>query len=595
MGGFAAIVAHDEGASSVSNDEIAALAEDYGALRGAEDIDLFAVGEWARVVAFHGSSPVGITRHGESWSVVVGDMNCAGASTPLRDLDGQFAAVRHNYGAASLEVITDPFGMQDVYVAKRGTRTYVSTSALVLARHLRAEPDPLGIKLFLRAGVQFGPVTHWNGIERVEPATALHFRVGSPMREEVYWSPSVDERVRAMSLAETVDHCIEVGTGLFERRLRDRGLVSADLTGGFDSRLVTALLDRAGVSFATMTVAEAPVDARLAAAVADAGDWPFAAQALPRDWTIDQATLHRAAAWGDARLEVLDLSEVLWRQKDRSAISRLVVTGGGGENFGPSPWMQELWRAGRSQVVNFDNLMNMRLFLPLDVSVLRVDPRADAEEYAREVLSHRAVPYSQELNTTQLDVIHAYREVGHFGAYRSAGEAEVTAQLPCYFRDFWTAAFSARHRWRNGHRLHRGIIERLHPKVAAVETERGGPAAPGRLGNAARFLPYYARLARTATRKLRGRATSDGGARALTPAPYVDAVRILARSGVLAPDKMLSGSLYDPVRLENMVRMGENGTLPGWTLLGRIATVELAMRSVAKADGNAHEVNAILQ
>ncbi len=582
MAGFVAVIA-DAGSDPVSEDEITVLARRYQALRGSGGVRLEAAGRFARVATIESHVPVELDRDTGSWCATVGSMYAPGrpVSARLETLDGQFATIRYLAAQDSLEVITDPFGMQDLYVASSGGRTYISTSALVLARHLSAAPDPLGTKLFLRTGVQFGPVTHWEGVERVEPATALRFEAGRRLADHRYWTPTIDPAVRAMGLRETVDHCVEIGRSRFEQRLKTKGLISADITGGFDSRMVTALLDSVGAPFETLTVAEEPTDARSARMVAESAGWDYREQAMPSDWRLTPARLTTALGWADGRLDVFNLAEVLWRQHDRSGTSRRVLTGGGGENFGPSPWMQELWRAGRTKEVNFDNLMNMRVFLPLDVSPLAEDPRSTAEPYVREVLQARAQQYGDELNTTKLDVIHAYREVGHFGAYRSAGEAEVRAELPCYYRDFWTAAVSSNYRWRNGHRLHRGIIERLNPAVAAVETQRGGPAELVTARNAVRFVPYYVRLGRTAIRKLRGRSNTSKGSRTAATSVHQDAVRELRRSGVLDPRQMASGGLYDRDRLERLIAAGEAGTLGSWTLLGRVATVELAQRAAS--------------
>lgn len=583
MAGFVAIVC-ENGTEPVRHDEITALADTYQDLRGFGRVRLESAGTWAMAAAIDGELPVTVDREGGSWCLSAGSMYAPASrcAVPADTLDGQFAAIRFAADRGELEVLTDPFGMHDLYVASRGPRLYVSTSALVLARHLSAEPDPLGMKLFLRAGVQFGPVTHWLGVERLEPATAFCLRPGARGRRR-YWTPEVDEGVRALDLRATVDRCLEAGVGLLGQRLPEKGLISADITGGFDSRMVTALLDRARVPFETLTVAEEPTDARFARAVAETARWPFRAQPLPRDWSFESGRLAQALAWGDGRLDVLTLAEVLWRQEDRSARTRNVLTGGGGENFGPSPWMQELWRAGRSRSVNYDNLMNMRVFLPLDVSVFASDPRAVAETYVREVLGRRTEAYGGELNTTQLDVIHAYREVGHFGAYRSAGEAYVRAELPCYFRDFWTVAFSSNHRWRNGHRLHRGIIERLHPAVASVGTERGGPAELVSPRNAARFVPYYLRLGRTAVRKVRGRSTHGQRPPARSVDAYATVAGDLYERGVLRHSEMVSGALYERAALDALVSSARAGGQEGRTLVGRITTVELALREASRA------------
>jgi len=62
-----------------------------------------------------------------------------------------------------------------MYTAERGTRTYVSDSALVLAKHLRARPSRLGQLTFLRAGYHFGAMTSWEGIARLDPGACISF------------------------------------------------------------------------------------------------------------------------------------------------------------------------------------------------------------------------------------------------------------------------------------------------------------------------------------------------------------------------------------------------------------------------------------
>ena len=88
------------------------------------------------------------------------------AQARIEDLDGQFAGVRHDTDGGSVEVFSDPFGMQALYVALGDERTYISTSAAALARHLAATPDELGIRVFLRSGYQIGPATHSTSMAR---------------------------------------------------------------------------------------------------------------------------------------------------------------------------------------------------------------------------------------------------------------------------------------------------------------------------------------------------------------------------------------------------------------------------------------------
>jgi hypothetical protein len=45
-----------------------------------------------------------------------------------------------------------------------------------------------------------------------------------------------------------------------------------------------------------------------------------------------------------------------------------------GEHFGPQPWLQQLARAGRSQHVNFNDLLRMRLLTPTELPLRKSSP-----------------------------------------------------------------------------------------------------------------------------------------------------------------------------------------------------------------------------
>jgi len=83
--------------------------------------------------------------------------------------------------------------------------------------------------------------------------------------------------------------------------------------------------------------------------------------------------------------------------------------------------------------------------------VARGDPSGDVESYFRSTLRERAA-LAAEPHTTQLDLTLAYKSVGHFGAYSSASEASLRTETPFYYRDVFSATFSAHRRWRNWHR-----------------------------------------------------------------------------------------------------------------------------------------------
>lgn len=581
MASLAAVIAEDRSAV-LAPGHLTGLLNALRALRGDGPVHREAAGSWAQVALVDGDVPGWRDAGDGGWHLAVGAPAVPGPlwRTPLADLDGIFAAIRHTAAGDVLEVLSDPFGLQALHHARRDGVHLFCTSALALARHLRAPPDPVGNALFLRTGVQYGPVTHWRGVERVEPGTVLRFQP-SGARVETYFRPEVDPAIRRLGLHATVDRLVEAGLAAIEP-LRQEPCVAADLTGGFDTRMVLAFLLARGIAFTTHTSGEpADIDVQIAREVAETAGVPWEREGLPPGWKLDAPALDAAVAWGDGTLDALQLGEVLYRQGERARRCGLVVAGVGGEHLSPFPWMQEFHRAGRTTAIHWDNLVRMRLLLPTDLRMFRRDPGLEAEPYVREVLARRAAPYAGEPNTTQHDVLYAYRGPSHSGAYRSAGEARVRVEAPFHTKAFFAVGFSADHHHRNGSKLHRGVIERLHPAIADLRTQRGGPAVLTRPGNVLRFRPYYTRLGRSAVRKLRRTPGTGHLLSAATVEGFRGAVTRAREAGQLDPATMHTGERYEPAALDAFVAASASPEFTGWAMLGRILTLELALRAAA--------------
>ena len=566
------------------------LVRAYAEIRGSVTTSI-ASAPRARValLAQTGVEPPTLLGDSQAWCAVVGRPYPSASllDSDIRELDGQFALVEYDGRADEVRIATDAFGFQALYLAVRGSAVYVSTSALALAKLLRAAPNRFALEFFLRSGYQFGTLTNWEGIERLEPATCVKVGPGW-IERDVYWRPAVDRSVAAMTLREAVDHCVRISVSEFGHRYAGRGTVWTDLTGGFDSRLLALLLERADVAFECNTRGpDDDADRTIAAEIARVKNWPLFAPVLPDSWGNDLPDLlPQALAWGDSHLDVLELAWVLWVHRELGAHYPTLLSGGGGEHWRDAAWKQEFFQAGRTTTVNMRNLIDMRMLFPLDVSVFARDPTPAVRDDLRRRMSAWAEPYSDELNTFQLDIMYAYKMTGHFGAYRSADAAHLVAELPFYSKNAFTAAISVDHRHRARHRLVRRSTTLLDPTVASIGTTGGGPAVPLHVRTAHRFLPYYARLGRRAITKV---SQAAFGRSLLAPRPRGwwaptsarrAVIDILGRDSAERRTLMRSHTLYDANELERFFEANRAGERAGAELLSRIVTVELALREV---------------
>ena len=131
-------------------------------------------------------------------------------------LDGQCSVVSHDARRGSTLIATDRFAAAPVHVAEQDGLLLVASSALVLAAHLRPAVDPEAAGAFLVAGYQFGARTHWRGVRRLEPGTALTVDERG-VTSHTWWRPTVDRDVEALSLDDATDHLLEVATAHLPR------------------------------------------------------------------------------------------------------------------------------------------------------------------------------------------------------------------------------------------------------------------------------------------------------------------------------------------------------------------------------------------
>jgi hypothetical protein len=586
MSGLVAVISRvpDE---PVDHEESVALEGAYEEMRGHRVREVLHAGDAARLALFgrpEGEDAALVERRLGSWAVAVGVVH---SEAPLLDsrldqLDGAFALIRHDEDAGAITAASDPFGMQHFYMAKTAKRVYLSTSAIVLAKFLGATASAFDVFTYLRIGRNFGSNTHWHGVERLLPGVSLTITNGEVKRSR-YWRPSLDDTVRRLPFDRAVEHCTEV-TVETVRRYCNGTAAWSDLTGGFDTRLLDAVLDRAGVSFRVNTVgSDGDRDVMIASRLAREAGWDWTCFRLPPDWPeILPSMLRRSLAWSDGHLDILQLSEVLWLHREKSRTSSSLLTGGGGEHFRHRAWQQEFLGAGRSNVVNWENWLRMRVLPPLGAAIFRADRSEEVRADLRRRMQDWLEPYAGEPNTFQLDLLYTYRTIGHFGAYRSAATAFLNAELPFYFKPIFTAATSTNFRFRNHSRLQRHLIARLNGKLAAVETTSGGPAEPWRASNLYRFAPYYGRIARKAVNKLSQKATG----RPVLASGH-QAAPSAARAAVVTHLEDTAGFHYDKLRLapllrregfDELMRGARDPAVGDPTLLGRVITAELALR-----------------
>lgn len=589
VSGFVAVVSVEPG-RRVETGEVEALARAYETLRGSSPRTLAKAGWFGQAIVF--SDPArphtALVQDASGWAAKVGVPH--GFTTPGEtrpdELDGQWALLAYRSATDELSLSVDPTGQQPAYIARAGGRVYVSTSLLALAKHLDASPSVPGILSFLRLGFQFGAATAWEGIERLDPATEVQLRADG-LSQRTYWRPEPDVALMAMHMRDATEHAAGIIVDACRGKWHGHAPLMTDLTGGYDSRMMNAALDQAGVSFDTNTAGEqTQPDVIVAQEVARAAGWSWRRFGLPPDWADScEPWVDAALAWGDGHLQVLQLAGVLRMHEDRSQTHQRVFMGGGFETFRGHSWVQQPFSAGRSNTIDMRKWVDFRCLGNLDLSVFRSDPSQAVRSDVTDRLHRYVEPWKGHLNTVQLDVLDSLFATAHYGAYAGAARGMLDLEVPGFLRPIWTAAFSIHPSQRRFRRMQRHLLEHLRADVARIRTAGGGPAQPVRVTNAHLFASGVTETVFRSVRKkleiatgkpLRA-ATSVGVQR--QTAARVATVRSLGLDDAGGRASMRSARLFDPERLGQMC--DNAGALPPVqaATLARILTVEMALRA----------------
>ena len=322
---------------------------------------------------------------------------------------------------------------------------YADMRRLGLGEHLRLRPGHLQLELSL-----------------------VSLQRASPVREQACCGKIWAEVLTAMAA-----------------RYASRGPLVADLTGGYDSRLVTSALSRAG---ATLTVTvnghRGHSDVVIARRVAEAAGWPILhyGDVFTGEMTADM--WHAAAYMSRGKLSAAQFYLHLVTRPAFNPRFAAHIQGGGGELLRNFPWGQEFAGIGRRRPANIERVLRYRLLAGsgLPDNIFRVPFRnrlwEDLLLRAQAVIDDGAGTRT----TQQLDAIYLLRLTGHAGGYTSSLLDLFPTGVPLMHRAAIDHAVSLPWSMRLTSGLVRRTLRILHPRIAAMETVYGGSGLHLHLG-----------------------------------------------------------------------------------------------------------------
>lgn len=503
--------------------------------------------------------------------------------------DGLFALVIYNGLTQRTAVVSDPFGYFSVFYGSRGGQTFVSTSGLAVAQQIGAIPDELGVNCFLRTGKVFGEMTLWQDVKRLLPGTVLEL---SPQhcRTTIYWQPTVDPTVTSLSFDQCLEASLELLQQVIDRNLSREGKLWTDLTGGFDTRFLVMLLKRVGIPFKANFVGPAEhADVKIARQIVAKMKWDYQHFELPPTWPQDcPAYLHDALGRGDGHLNVFLSMRALWVHKQERQQYPALLSGLGGEMWRGPIWWPEGSALGKSSEVHYDRQL-WSFMHPIAESIFIKDSSRQVKDEVTAQFTRIGEREPEALNTVKLDYLWTYRETAHVGVWASVAAGLVRIIPALFSKDIVSHVISVDPRWKMKNLLVKSMFERYEPVLAHIEVEGRGPAVPQRLTNFYRFIPSRLAFYRKAANKF----VEIKFGKSLWPAQRYEGfsrltwrqemLKHLEAEGLFQPASMRSGKLYNFDELQTFLSQAKTETFSQDEFLGRLVTVEMALRAVNSA------------
>jgi asparagine synthase (glutamine-hydrolysing) len=170
-------------------------------------------------------------------------------------LNGMFGLAIWDEKKKKLILARDPMGIKLVYYKiDSGCVCFGSEIRAVLAANpQKPEVDPVALNLFLRYRYTPSPLTLFKGVKKLAPGTMLSFEDGTYQSKRWYrYKPAPFSPI--LSDNEAKEELLEIYKKAVKRHLLSDVPVGLLLSGGMDSGLLLALMNRQGSSWPTYTV-----------------------------------------------------------------------------------------------------------------------------------------------------------------------------------------------------------------------------------------------------------------------------------------------------------------------------------------------------
>ncbi len=503
--------------------------------------------------------------------------------------EGTFACAAWDGTSRRAMVFHDQTSQLNVYYAHRDEGLYAASNALCLARGLGLGLCPTGVQDFLAQGNCYSPKTVFNGLHRLQFGEVLSYQDGQIDITRA-WHP-IGRNPRIRKRGEAVDELCDVIADRCRRYIEvsDGTRSVSDMTGGYDSRLVAAACSGLNTDFAlTVNGPTEFVDVQIARKVSEAcGLELLNFDVASSQWaTIDDQARQGILYASNGELPPNEISRHFVTRPRLAERFGLHFNGSGGELLRYYPWSQEFFSLLTNKPANLERALRYR-YLPKKApptGIFSHDWYPDFESRLRQRIAGLFAEIPNAYSTEQLDTAFLWRRTVRPTAYLTSLFDLLPSVCPLLCAGVVEKAMSLDWKLRLTSRLQRQLIEKLNPRMAAVETSYGGLGTPFSFKA---IKPEFKQFLNRSSKLLHAVDKAAFGGRIGGTAPKVESnhgrdLATLASQvrSIVQSQSMLSAALYAPASLRALAEGTSQEILGNAQLLERILTVELLCREL---------------
>lgn len=410
-----------------------------------------------------------------------------GATALAKELDGTFAVAIGNTNDETVTIITDPRGSLHVYTRVDDTGTAVCTSSMALSA--KGQLDPVGTYEFVATGIIYEDRSLWAGVRKLPPASITTITAGKSTTN-FYWHfrDALAESLTLEQASEALASNLRAALKAVGARFQ---LVMADITGGYDSRLLLLGLLESGIRFDN-TVAgknDSP-DVIIAKQIAEKLNLNLTPVEEQADFALDD--FQKALRLCDGEYNAFDAARIVRNQAPFITDHGASLNGSFGE-VARGYWWELLWpNLEKCAPLNADMLARKRFGAIPFVNVFKTPPVPSLPLHLKGVVSRTVSPFSDLPLASQMDYVYLTMRMQRWQGRIASNTNQIwPAMAPLGFTSVLTPMLATKPAHRLRSLLPRYLFSKRHTKLADIPLEHGYPPKVASFYNLHRFAPVY--------------------------------------------------------------------------------------------------------